>query len=94
MVKVGGPLRTVDFLRFSGPWACPFRALALTVRRLSRDRLCASVLDRRSVALNEAVTSGEGGSPKIKNLIKAARMRTTESCPRTRPCVKVSLVMC
>ena len=84
----------MDFLRFSGPWVCPFRALALAVRRLSRDRLCASVLDRRSVALSEAVTSGEGGSPKMKNLMKAASMRTTESCPRMSPWVNVSLVIC
>src|SRR5688572_1252101 len=63
----------------------------LEVRRLKSDFLCASVLDRRSVARREAVTSGEGGSPKMKNLMKTASRRTTDSCPKMRPWVKENL---
>jgi hypothetical protein len=53
--------------------------------------LCARVRERRSVARKAAVTSGEGGSPKMKNFMKAPRRRTTESWPRRRPCVKERL---
>ena len=35
--------------------------------------------------------SGEGGSPKMKNLMKAPMRITTESWPRRRPWVKDSL---
>jgi hypothetical protein len=61
------------------------------VRRESRDRLWARVRERRSVARMEAVTSAEGGSPKMKNFMKAPRRRTMESWPRRRPWVKESL---
>jgi hypothetical protein len=61
------------------------------VRRESRERLCARVRERRSVARMEAVTSAEGGSPKMKNFMKAPRRRTMESWPRRRPWVKESL---
>jgi hypothetical protein len=54
-------------------------------RRESKDRLCARVRERRSVARNEAVTSAEGGSPKMKNLMKAPMRITIESWPRRRP---------
>lgn len=64
------------------------------VLRLSRDFLCASVLDLRSVARMEAVTSAEGGSPKMKNLMKAAIRRTTEIWPRMKPCVNENLPAC
>jgi len=57
-----------------------------------RERLCARVLDRRSVARRAAVTSGDGGSPNMKNFMKAPMSMTTESCPRRRPCVKESLL--
>lgn len=63
----------------------------MLLRRVRRDRLCASVRDRRSVALKAAVTSGDGGSPKMKNLMKAPIRMTTESCPRRRPWVKERL---
>jgi hypothetical protein len=33
----------------------------------------------------EAVTSEEGASPKMKNFIKAAMRRTTETWPRMKP---------
>lgn len=86
MVSVGGLLRTVDFFRLSDwPWRW------LGERSLRRDCLCARVLDLRSVARSEAVTSGDGASPKMKNLMKTARMRTTESWPSMRPCVKENL---
>lgn len=61
------------------------------VRRDRRDFLCARVRLRRSVARREAVTSGEGGSPNMKNLMKAAMRRTTESWPTMRPWVKERL---
>ena len=43
------------------------------------------------MARNAAVTSGEGGSPNMKNLMKAPISITTDSWPRSRPCVKESL---
>jgi hypothetical protein len=61
------------------------------LRSVRRERLCAKVLDRRSVALKAAVTSGDGGSPNIKNFMKAPMRMTIESCPRRRPWVKESL---
>jgi hypothetical protein len=60
-------------------------------RRVRRERLCASVRERRSVARKAAVTSGEGGSPKMKN---APMRMTMESWPRRRPWVKERLVGC
>lgn len=50
--------------------------------------------ERRSVARRAAVTSAEGGSPKMKNLMKAPMRMTTESWPRSRPCVKERLLCC
>jgi hypothetical protein len=61
------------------------------VRRESKERLWASVRERRSVARREAVTSADGGSPKMKNFMNAPRRRTMESWPRRRPWVKESL---
>lgn len=49
------------------------------LRKVRRDRLCASVLDLRSVARKAAVTSGDGGSPNMKNFMKAPMRITTES---------------
>ena len=43
---------------------------------------------RRARARAEALTSGEGGSPKMKNLIKAPMSTTTESWPSRKPWVK------
>jgi hypothetical protein len=43
------------------------------------------------VARRAAVTSGEGGSPKMKNFMKAPIRITMESWPRRRPCVKERL---
>ena len=60
-------------------------------RRDRRLRLWARVRERRSVARREAVTSADGGSPKMKNFMKAPRRRTMESWPRRRPWVKESL---
>ncbi len=48
-------------------------------RRERRDRLWAKVRERRSVALREAVTSAEGASPKMKNLMNAPIKITIES---------------
>ena len=83
MVVSGAEVRrTLEWLRFRdwvGGRAAP------EFRRVKRDRLCASVLDRRSVARNAAVTSGDGGSPKMKNFMKAPMRMTIDSCPRRRP---------
>jgi hypothetical protein len=65
--------------------------VGFVVRRERRDFLWARVRLRRSVARREAVTSGEGGSPKMKNLMKAAMRRTTDSWPTMRPWVKERL---
>lgn len=96
MVVSGGGLRsTLDRFLFSGCEA--WRAvvvvvvLLLLLRSVRRERLCARVRERRSVARNAAVTSGDGGSPKMKNLMKAPMRITIESCPRSRPCVKERL---
>ena len=42
---------------------------------------------RRARARAEAVVSGEGGSPKMKNLMKQPIKMTTDSWPRTKPWV-------
>ena len=60
-------------------------------RRVRRERLCARVRDRRSVARRAEVMSAEGGSPNMKNLIKAPMRITMESWPRRKPCVKERL---
>lgn len=49
---------------------------------------------RRARARAEAVVSGEGGSPKMKNLMKQPINMTTESWPRRNPCVKERLHAC
>jgi len=88
VVKGGGFLSTE--LRFF--WRVRFCVEEGVVdRRERRERLWARVRERRSVARREAVTSAEGGSPKMKNFMKAPRSRTMESWPRRRPCVKESL---
>lgn len=46
---------------------------------------------RRARARAEAVVSGEGGSPKMKNLMKHPIKMTTESWPRRKPCVNERL---
>lgn len=86
MVKGGGFRKTEERFLFN----CWVGWRGVLLRRVSRERLCASVLDRRSVALNAAVTSGDGGSPNMKNLIKAPMRMTIESCPRRSPWVKES----
>lgn len=63
-------------------------------RRERRERLCARVRERLSVARAAAVTSGDGGSPKMKNFMKAPRRITMDNWPRTKPCVKESLWWC
>jgi hypothetical protein len=60
-------------------------------RRVRRERLCASVRERRSAARTAAVASGDGGSPNMKNLMNAPIRITMESWPRRRPWVKERL---
>ena len=45
----------------------------------------------RARARAEAVVSGEGGSPKMKNLMKQPIRMTTESWPRRKPWVNERL---
>ena len=63
----------------------------VVLRMVKRERLCARVLDLRSVARKAAVTSGDGGSPNMKNLMNAPMRITIESWPRRRPWVKDNL---
>lgn len=94
MVRVGGPERRMldFFLLRGGPcWCGLWFEGRRVIRRVRSDFLCARVLDLRSVARMEAVTSEEGASPKIKNFIKAAMRRTTETWPRMKPWVKEKL---
>lgn len=90
VVRGGGFRRMDDRFLFKGweGWR------GVEERRVRRERLCASVRERRSVARRAAVTSGEGGSPKMKNLMNAPIRITMESWPRRRPCVKERLVGC
>lgn len=85
VVSCGGARRTLD--RFLEREGC----LGVEVRRERRERLCARVRERRSVARRAAVTSGDGGSPNMKNLMKAPMRITTESWPSRRPWVKERL---
>ncbi len=85
VVSCGGALKTLE--RFLESEGCR----GADVRRERRERLCARVRERRSVARRAAVTSGVGGSPKMKNLMKAPMRITTESWPRRRPWVKERL---
>jgi hypothetical protein len=82
IVKGGGWRRTEERFLFRD---CVTGWRGVEGRRVRRDRLCARVRERRSVARRAAVTSGEGGSPKIKNFMKAPMRMTTESWPRRRP---------
>ena len=55
------------------------------------ERVCSELLSRRARARAEAVVSGEGGSPNMKNLMKAPIRITTDNWPRRNPSVKDSL---
>jgi hypothetical protein len=87
VVSGGGLRRTLERFLVRG---CGVRGVE--GRRDRRDRLWARVRERRSVARRAAVTSAEGGSPKMKNFMKAPMRMTTESWPRRSPCVKESLL--
>lgn len=50
-----------------------------------RERLYFRKFARRFEVLSEAEVSGDGGSPKIKNLMKATIRITIESCPSNSP---------
>jgi hypothetical protein len=86
----GGGFRSTEERFLFNVWG----GRGVVLRRDKRERLCASVRERRSVARRAAVTSGEGGSPKMKNLMKAPMRITMESWPSRRPCVKESLQRC
>lgn len=58
---------------------------------MEKDRLCPLSRLRRANARVDAVVSGDGGSPKMKNLMKAPIRITTEIWPSKKPCVKESL---
>src|SRR5271167_2356547 len=87
IVRGGGLRRMLDRFLERG---CGARRVGGWIDR--RERLWARVRERRSVARRAAVTSAEGGSPKMKNLMKTPMRMTTESWPRRRPCVKESLL--
>jgi hypothetical protein len=81
VVRGGGLRRTLDRFLLR---VCE-RRRGVEGLRESRERLCASVRERRSVARRAAVTSAEGGSPKMKNFMNAPMRMTIESWPRSRP---------
>lgn len=91
VVRGGGLRRTLERFLLSVWWWVEEAEGREDVRRERRERLCASVRERRSVARKAAVMSGDGGSPNIKNLINAPMRITTESWPRRRPWVKERL---
>ena len=70
---------------------CCVGCRGVLLRRVRRERLCARVLDLRSVARRAAVTSADGGSPNMKNFMNAPMRMTIESWPRRRPWVKERL---
>lgn len=70
----GGGFRSTEerfLLRVWGGWR--------EERRVRRERLWERVRERRSVARRAEVMSGDGGSPKMKNLMKAPIRITIES---------------
>ncbi len=86
VVRRGGGRSTWDAERLSfNLWGVDEEEVRETERR------CPEILSRRARARVEAVVSGEGGSPKMKNLMKAPMRITTESWPRRKPSVKESL---
>lgn len=92
MVRCGGlGRRILDFFLLRVGWWPAGRALDSL--RLKSDLLWASVRERRSAARIDAVLSGEGRSPKMKNLMKAASRRTMDIWPRMKPWLKESLCL-
>jgi hypothetical protein len=61
------------------------------VRSCLSDCWWASVRARRSELRCNERSSAEGGSPKMKNLIKKKIRSAMESCPRRKPCVNERL---
>lgn len=83
VVRRGGFRKTLDedrlLLSFFG---------VKEVELMERDRLCSRARLRRARARLAAVVSGEGGSPKMKNLMNAPMSITIDSWPRRKPSVK------
>lgn len=80
VVRRGGVRRTCEGERLLGVSCKAAKEELMDMERFrwARARLAATV-------------SGEGGSPKMKNLIKAPMSITTESWPRRNPSVNDSL---
>ncbi len=86
VVKRGGCRRTLgDECRTSD------RPEAIGDELMEKDFLCPLSRLWRARALVRAVVSGEGGSPKMKNLMKAPMRITTDSWPRRKPSVNDNL---
>ena len=86
VVKRGGCRSTLgdECLTYDGPGTTGDELM-------EKDFLCSPSRLWRARALVNAVVSGEGGSPKIKNLMKAPMRITTDSWPRRKPSVNDSL---
>lgn len=61
---------------------------------MEKDRLYPLSRFRRANARVDAVVSGDGGSPKMKNLMKAPIKITTDSWPSKKPSVNESEDCC
>ena len=83
VVRRGGFRKTFDEDRLL------FNFFGLEV--MERERLCSRARLRRARARLAAMVSGEGGSPKMKNLMNAPISITIDNWPRRKPSVKDSL---
>ena len=82
MVSLGGGRRTCEAERLP---------LSLLCGVEEEEEARETERPRRARARAEAVVSGEGGSPKMKNLMKQPIKMTTDSWPRRKPCVNERL---
>ena len=86
MVSRGGLRNTLD----DDLWVFNFFG-AEEFELMERERRWSKARLRRARARFAAVASGEGGSPNIKNLMKAPMSMMTDNWPRRNPSVKDSL---
>ena len=94
MVAILGPPRLSSPFRMivlEGLWRKESEVELARVRSCLRDCWWAIVRARRSELRCIERSSADGGSPKMKNLIKQNIRRAIDSCPSRKPCVKESL---
>lgn len=93
---LGPPLLSSPFLMMLRECLCRSAGVVVELERvrcLSECSDCwwASVRARRSELRCSARSSADGGSPKMKNLMKKKMIRAMENWPSRKPCVKESL---